>query len=355
MKLHQPHHSRAFVVVFLLLACAAVLAQSANTQSQNPTPTVAQQPTVQPPAQPPVQPIKLNVIVTEESSNNPVADLRQGDFRVEEDGVPQTITSFAREELPVSYALVVDNSGSTRSVFNYLLGAGGALIFGNKPGDETVIVRFVSTHQISVMQDFTDNKPALMRALESMYVEGGQTSVLDAVYLATERVAERRQDGNGRRRAVVLISDGEDRESYYKLSELQTLLRQHDVQVFVVGFLELLPKGQVKGKGAKKALALLNTLAEETGGHAFHPKSIPELKDAISAITGELRTQYVISYQPANTIRNGRFRTVQVKLNEAAGGSTAAKRIVRARAGYIALTPQDEEKLKSKSSVKIIN
>jgi Ca-activated chloride channel family protein len=352
MKLHQPHHfGRLLVAVFLLLACVATLAPSANAQSQSPTVQAAQT-SAQQAAQQGVQPVRLNVIVTEESSHNVVADLRQEDFRVEEDGVPQTITYFAREESPVSYALVVDNSGSTRHVLEYLLRAGGVLVSGNQPGDETLIVRFVSGDKISVMQDFTGNQTALIRGLDEMFIEGGQTAVIDAVYTSVEKVGERRRDESGRRRALVLLSDGEDRSSYYKLSDLQKLLRKSDVQVFVIGLVEMLSKEQgFTSKSAHtKALTLLNTLAQETGGHAFYPKNVKELQTAVSAITRELRVQYVVGYQPSNTARDGKFRKVQVKLNEAAGGG-AARRTVRTRAGYFAPGAKDEEKPAAKEKI----
>jgi Ca-activated chloride channel family protein len=355
MKLQQPRRSRLLLHAsgLLLLNCAALLAQSVSAPSQNPASNTPPQPAVQqaaPPAvQPTTQPVRLNVSVTD-ASNSLVADLRQEDFRVEEDGVPQTITYFAREELPVSYALVVDNSGSTRNVLDYLLRASGVLVSANKPDDETLIVRFVGSEQINVMQDFTGNQTALMRALEEMFVEGGQTAVIDAVYTTAERVGERRRDESGRRRALVLLSDGEDRASYYKLSELQKLLRQNDVQIFVVGLVSILPKGQgiIRKSAHDQALAMLNMIAQETGGHAFYPKNVKDLQDAVAAITRELRTQYVIGYQSSNPARDGKFRKVQVKLNEAAREGGAAKRTVRVRSGYFAAGAKGAEKPESK-------
>lgn len=352
MKLRQPRTSRFSVALaFLLLAsCAApARAQSANAQTQNPAVSSSQTPAPQQPAASPTQPVRLNVIVSDEATNNLVGELRQEDFRVEEDGVPQTINYFAREELPVSYAIVVDNSGSTRNVLEYLLRAGGALVSGNKPDDETMIVRFIGSDQISVMQDFTGNQPALIRALESMYVEGGQTAVIDAVYKSVEKVGEQRRNESGRRRAVVLLSDGEDRSSYYKLGELQRLLRESDVQVFVIGLVAILSKQQgfISKSAQSKALALLNTLADESGGHAFYPKNVRELQEAVSAITRELRTQYVIAYQPSNATPDGKFRKVQVKLN-AAAGSGAPKRTLRARAGYFAPGAREQKKADAK-------
>lgn len=349
MKLQQPRTSRFSIALVLLLfaSCAApARAQSANAQTQNPaTPS----PAPQQPAASPTQTVRLNVIVTDEATTNLIGDLRQEDLRVEEDGVPQTINYFAKEELPVSYAVVVDNSASTRNVLEYLLRASGALVSGNKPGDETMIVRFVGSEQINVLQEFTGNQTALLRAVESMYVEGGQTALLDAVYLSAERTCEHRPDERGRRRAVVLLSDGDERSSYFKRSELQRLLRKCDVPVFVVGLVAVLSKqeGFIMKSPQKKAVALLNTLADESGGHAFYPKNVKELQEAVSAITRELRTQYVVGYQPSNTAPDGKFRKVQVKLN-AAAASGAPKRTLRARSGYFAPGGKDQKKADAK-------
>ena len=338
MKLSRPRtYTLLRALCCLWLACTVTPAQTSIPPTQSSAQTT----------QPSAPPVRLNVIVTDEK-NGLVTDLRQEDFRVEEDGVPQTITHFAKEESPVSYAIVVDNSGSLRNVLDYMLRAGGTLVSGHKPGDETMLVRFVGSDNISVVQDFTGDQSALMQGLSSMYVEGGQTAVLDAVYMSAEHVGERRRDEDGRRRALILLTDGEDRSSFYKLSELQKLLRKLDVQVFAVGVVTNLPKQQgfIGKSPQEKARTLLNTLTQETGGRAFYPKNVKELQDAVDSITRELRAQYVITYQPANASRDGKFRKVQVKLNESATGG--AKRSVHTRSGYFAPGAQATEKTQSK-------
>jgi Ca-activated chloride channel family protein len=338
------------LILSLLVASGGSIAraQTTNTpQTQNPqtpNPATAQAQTSATAAS---GAVRLNVIVTD-AANHSVGDLRQEDFRVEEDGSPQTITQFAREELPVSYTLVVDNSGSLRSIFEYILRAGAALVSVNKPGDETSLTRFVNSDNISVVQDFTANQSLLINGLESMYVEGGQTAVIDAVYLSAERLASRGAADGKRRRAIVLLTDGEDRASYYKQSELQKLLRQHDVQVFAIGIVAILSKqpGYVSKSSKEKATALLNTLSKESGGRAFFPKNVQELQEALGEIARDLRTQYVLGYQPTNVAANGRFREIQVKVNDSA---TGGKRTVHARAGYFAPGGKPDEKKDSKA------
>lgn len=356
MKPQTPRpHLLPFLPALILVACGVTVASSnaqtqpapplVNTQSQPPataTQTPAARVAAQAAAQPAGAPVRLNVIVSDESKRA-VGDLRREDFRVEEDGVPQTITYFAREESPVSYTLVVDNSGSLRGVLDHILRACAALVSANRPGDETSLTRFVGSHQIEVPQDFTAEQWKLVTAIESMYVEGGQTALVDAVYLSAQRVAVRRADEAGRRRALVLLTDGEDRSSYYKQSELQKLLRTHDVQVFVIGAVSILGKGQALfGKGPReKATAFLNKLAQETGGRAFFPRNVQEMQEAVEEITRDLRAQYVIGYQTSNVNRDGKFRKLQVKPGEGAAGG---KRTVHARSGYFAPDAKGAEK-----------
>jgi len=345
MRSQQPRQRPLLILLGLaLIACA----QATSAQIQTPAP--AQNPAALPaqtPAQPPSRTVRLNVIVTDES-NRSVTNLRQEDFRVEEDGVPQTITQFARVELPVSYTLIIDNSGSFKKILEHMLRAGGALVSANKPGDETSVTRFIDSEKIEVVQDFTANRSQLMEGLDSMYVEGGQTAVVDAVYLSAERLGELRGGEIAtRRRALILLSDGEDRGSYYKQRELQKLLRKLDVQVFVIGIVEFLSqKPGFRSKSSKeKAVALLNSMAKETGGRVFFPKDIKELQDAVNEIARDLRAQYTISYEPTNITADGRFRTIQVKLNFATTGGTHT---VHTRSGYVAPGATDVKKKDSK-------
>jgi Ca-activated chloride channel family protein len=115
--------------------------------------------------------------------------------------------------------------------------AGKTIINSNKPGDETFLVRFISSDKIETVQDFTSNKELLTDGLESFYVEGGQTAIIDAVYLSAEHVSEYRKgdEGDRRRRALIVITDGEDRNSFYKQEQLFARLREEDVQIFVIG------------------------------------------------------------------------------------------------------------------------
>src|SRR3989440_4726684 len=116
--------------------------------------------------------------------NRPVNDVRQDEFRVFENGVPQQLQFISKEEVPISYGLVVDNTGSLRNQINQVIEASKSIVESNKPGDEAFVVRFVGSDEVKIMQDFTADKQSLSEALDDMFVEGGQTAVIDAVYLS---------------------------------------------------------------------------------------------------------------------------------------------------------------------------
>ena len=280
--------------------------------------------------------VQLHVRVIDRN-NRPIDNVPRADFHVFEDGVPQTIDTFTREEVPISYGLAVDTSGSLRSQLQSVIDAGKTIINSNKPGDETFLVRFISSDKIETVQDFTSNKELLLDGLDSFYVEGGQTAVIDAVYLSAEHVSEYRKgdEGDRRRRALIVITDGEDRNSFYKQEQLFARLREEDVQIFVIGFVNELEKeaGFIRKSPREKAVALINKLASETGGRAFFPESISELPQIANDIVRDLRTQYVIAYNPTNKAQDGTYRAIKVTVDQASGSD---KRIALTRTGRIA-------------------
>ncbi|HKP73601.1 MAG TPA: VWA domain-containing protein [Pyrinomonadaceae bacterium] len=279
--------------------------------------------------------VNLNVRVIDRA-NRPVDDVKQDEFKIFEDGVPQQIFSFTRAEVPISYGLVVDNSGSMKTQLDKVIDASRIIIEQNKPGDETFLERFIDSDEISILQDFTASKDDLFDAMEKMHTEGGQTAVLDAVYLAAEHVGKHKKGdplNDKRRRALILVTDGEDRSSFYKQAELFDFLRENDVQIYIIGFIGELDtnSGFIRKSSKDKAVNLINKLATETGGRAFFPNSLSELPGIADAITKDLRTQYVISYSPTNKRRDGTFRKVNVKIEDS---GKRDKRIAITRPGY---------------------
>jgi Ca-activated chloride channel family protein len=280
--------------------------------------------------------VTLNVRVIDRN-NRPINNVRQDEFRVFEDGQPQPIEFFTREEIPISYGLAVDTSGSLRSQLQSVIDAAKAIVSSNKRGDETFLERFISSDKIETLQDFTAQRDLLMDGLDNLYIEGGQTAVIDGVYLAAEHVAEyKKGDPNDRRRrALIVITDGEDRNSYYKEEQLFARLREEDVQIYVIGFVNELDRdsGFIRKSPREKAVNLIKRLSAETGGRAFFPDSLADLPQIANEIVRDMRTQYVLAYNPTNKTRDGTYRAIKVTVSEGASGD---KRIVLARSGRVA-------------------
>jgi Ca-activated chloride channel family protein len=280
--------------------------------------------------------VNLSVRVIDRN-NKPIDNVLKTDFHVFEDGVPQPIESFSKEEVPISYGLAVDTSLSLRNQLQSVIDAAKTIINSNKRGDETFIERFISSDKINIEKEFTASKDELIDAIDNLYLEGGQTAVIDGVYLAAEHVAEYRKgdDSDRRRRAMIVITDGEDRHSFYTEPQLLQRLREEDVQIYLIGFVNELDKESafIRKSPRDKAMALINKMATETGGRAFFPQSVSEMPEIAAAIVRDLRTQYVLSYNPTNKARDGSYRTVRVTVDD---GPQRDKRIALTRAGYVA-------------------
>lgn len=282
--------------------------------------------------------VNLNVRVIDRN-NRPINNVPQADFKIYEDGVLQQIEFFSKSEVPTNYSMVIDNSGSIAPQFEQVIEAGKILIGANRPDDETSIIRFVSSEKIEILQDFTSNKTDLNDALDNgIYKEGGQTAIIDAVYLAVDRLNTQEKKGkvNDRtRRAIVLVTDGEDRNSYYNEKQLFELLGETDVQIFVVGFVADLSteRGFISKSPQGKAKAFLERIATASGGKVYFPSGAGELNTIAKDISSELRMQYSIGYIPTNEKNDGTFRNIKVVIND---GPSNQKRIAVTRAGRTA-------------------
>ena len=281
--------------------------------------------------------VNLNVRVVDRN-NRPINDVPQKDFKIFEDGNLQKIDFFSRSEVPTNYALVLDNSGSMKLQLEKVIEAGKILVNTNRPDDESMIIRFVGREKIEIVQHFTADKEDLNYVLDNLLWEGGPTALRDAVYLAVENVDEYEKSkkiDDRKRRAIVLVTDGEDRNSFYSEKQLFDLLRESEVQIYVIGFVDDLSKeGGFIGKSPQgKAKAFLERLASESGGKAYFPASTAELPGLAKEISNELRTQYSIGYIPSNDRRDGTYRSIKVTIND---GPNSQKRIPVTRAGRTA-------------------
>lgn len=258
-----------------------------------------------------------------------VSGLKRESFNVFEDGVQQKISSFSQEDVPVSLGILLDLSGSMRNKIDQVTKAALAFIRASNPQDQVYLIGF--NEQVELLQDYTSDIDEVADSLDNIVVTGG-TALYDAIYLGVQKA----QAGIKPKKAIVVITDGEDRDSYYKLDELIAKVQESDVQVFCVGFLNPVPDKGLFGHWSKsvpeKAREALQRISEETGAKAFFPQKLTEINNIVSEIANELRNQYSIGYLSTNTARDGSYRRVKIALDAA----TAANTHVRYRRGYFA-------------------
>jgi VWFA-related protein len=256
--------------------------------------------------------IRMSLIVTD-GANHSVDDIAKGDLKVFEDKIEQTILLLERDERPFDCGIILDTSQSFRKVLAPALEAVRLIIDNKRPDDEIFIERFISSDKIETLQDFTRDKEPLFESLKSLNVEEGQSAVLDALYLAVEHTVKHAQ--NNRRQALVLITDGEDRASFYGQEVVVKALRKANVQVFIIGITALLDNegGLIRQSHRDQAEKLLITIAEESGGRLFLAEKVGELAKAVGEISHDLHGQFALSYRPTNNKKTDR-RKVEVKL-----------------------------------------
>jgi len=294
---------------------------------------------------PPGRLIKLNLIVTDHA-NHAVDDVKKDDVQVLENDKPQTIASFEKDARPVSYVLAIDNSGSFKNILPQILADSARLVGQNHDLDETMLIRFISSNKIEKVQDFTRDKAELLSGLKLLRIEGGQSAVIDAIYIAVQSAAQYKPNDSSLHRAVVVVSDGEDRASYYTKDQLINLLRVSDVQVFIVGVVAQLDSDSslTRLNPRQRAINLLTSIADESGGLLFIPNNTEQFAAAIDEVAHDLRTQYLIGYETQDV--NESFHKIRVRIDKSANRE---KRIATTRSGYFINPPDPEGKKKKKS------
>jgi Ca-activated chloride channel homolog len=354
------------VILTLLFVCLSIFEFSvgvSNAQNQTAKPTVSPTPITSPSPQGTpdeddevikidTELVNLNVRVVDRF-NRPISDISTQDFRVFEDNILQPIDAIVRQEVTINYALVIDNSGSLKSQLEKVIEASKTIVASNKPDDDVCLIRFINSEKITIEQDFTSDKALIDEALDELLTEGGSTAIIDAVYLGVEKVSEHEKEKRGtdkKRRALILVTDGEDRDSFYKELQLLALLKESDVQIYTIGFVnELNNDGSLIRKSDKdKAVKLLTRMATETGGKAYFPNNVSELNGIATDIAKSLRTQYLISYTPTNEKRDGAFRAIKVVVSD---GKNKEKRIAVTRSGRTAVSQGQPPILQKQTSV----
>jgi Ca-activated chloride channel family protein len=253
-----------------------------------------------------------------------VRNLNEGDFAFLDDNKPpQSINNFLREtDLPLQLGLLVDTSGSVRGRFDFEQEAAISFLQHTlRTNFDKALIMGFSGHS-RVAQDFTDNVSLLSTGVNSLR-SGGGTALYDAVYKVCHDKFLKSKDSDERpsRRAIIVVSDGEDNQSEVSKAQAIEMAERAEVIIYAISTDDsgLILRGD-------KAL---QELADATGGRAFFPYKMKDIKNSFSAIETELRSQYVVSYLPADFDADGRYRSIAI---------TALKKDlqVRARRGYFA-------------------
>ena len=250
----------------------------------------------------------LWVTVTDRSDKL-VGDLTKESFTVFEDGAPQTIRDFLLEDRPITMAIVLDSSGSMRDAMPEVHQAAASFVETLRPQDRALVIDF--DDRVFLLQDLTSDQALLKESVNSTEALGS-TALYDALHAAFRKLR-----GIEGRKAIVLLSDGDDTSSQYAYDRILEEAKAQSVLIYAIGL------GDVRK-------SVLKEFSETTGGRAFFVAKASQLAEVYGKIAEELRRQYYLSYSTTNTKWDGRFIKLEVK----SGNSDWS---VRARRGYFAV------------------
>ena len=317
-----------FAAIVLTFSFAAMAAAQTPTPAPTPTPAASDDPGVTK-----IFEVRLPVTVTQK--NKLISGFNKGDFIVLEDGVEQEVTFFSDEKTnpPVFVGVLMDTSPSTAGKIGFSKEAAKNFIYTvtRLRKDKAAFMTF--DHEVTLRQDFTDKLDLLDRAVDKVKKVGSQTSLYDAVWQFSD---EKLRNVPGRR-VIVLITDGDDTFSRAELRDAIDIAQRTETTIFGIstkaGFLGTVPgveAGTVKDKGDK----FLTQLCEETGGEAFFTGDMIELERAFTRISQELRSQYIITYRPANQNYDGKDRKIEVRFADKEKGKDLK---IRTKTSYRAI------------------
>jgi Ca-activated chloride channel homolog len=250
--------------------------------------------------------VLVPVAVTIAATGKLLTGLEKENFELTEDKVPQELTTFGSEDVPVSVGVVFDCSGSMGDKLERSRQAVAQFMRTANPEDEFFLVQFNDRPELAV--PFTPRSEDVQSHLTWVQSKG-RTALLDGVAMAMNEMKKAR---NGRK-AILIISDGGDNSSRYTESEVRNWVREGDVQIYAIGIYE--PLGS-RGRTPEEmeGPGLLSDLADQTGGRSFTVENLADLPDVAAKIGLELRNQYVLGYSPKNAAKDGKYRKVEVKL-----------------------------------------
>lgn len=302
-----------------LLLCLIMLVPDAGVLGQQPSIRVE------------VDLVNLYVSVTDKRGH-PIEGLTAADFHVYEDDVEQQIKHFSTDDAPYTIGLVLDRSGSMAEMIDDVFQAAVHTVEASKPEDEAFVVVF--NGDIKLAQDFTTSRKELNRAVQRVRAGGG-TALYEAVYTALKRI----QKGQYRKKALLIVTDGEDNSSSTTFRELLDFARESSVIIHAIGMMSHGMRFDSL-QADRPSVEKLTRLADATGGSAYFPKTMAECLEACRRTAAELRHQYSLGYYSSNLARDGRWRTVRVEVRSQKDPDV----MVRTKEGYFAALERKGER-----------
>jgi Ca-activated chloride channel family protein len=269
--------------------------------------------------------INLSLSVTD-ARNNFVTDLGEKDFAVFEDGIRQELSLFTHENLPISMVIMIDCSASMEEKMKTAQSAATRFIKTLRPQDLAQIVGF--NDRSTTLQPFTNDQGKLEAAIRKTEASG-PTALHNSLYIALKDLMRDKKAAELRRRAIVLLSDGEDTASLVTDEQVLDLARKSEINIYAISLRPNRPQERER-QAFSQAEFLLSSLARDTGGRAYFPNSLSELDAVYDRIAEELRTLYSVGYVSSNTRRDGKWRRIVVRVPDREGLT------VRHKLGYYA-------------------
>ena len=264
----------------------------------------------------------VNATVTD-PLNRYVSGLESEHFQIWEDKIEQKIAYFSSEDVALSLGMIFDVSGSMKDKISTSRDAAVTFLKTGNPEDEYFLVEFANRPEIA--SDFTTDISKLQSKIIFTPAKG-MTAMYDAVYVGLEKL----KTGNNPKKALLLITDGEDNRSRYTFQNVKDFVKEQDVQIYAIGITDEWNSQLSAGRTGR---AMLEELADLTGGRAFFPDSVYELEDICTKIAIELKNQYVIGYHSTNAAKDGKWRKLRMKVNPPKGIQHLN---VRSKSGYYA-------------------
>jgi Ca-activated chloride channel family protein len=265
--------------------------------------------------------VDVNLVLVNATVSDPngrlVAGLDRSHFRLTEDGVEQKIEYFNVEDLPLSVGLVFDTTGSMADKLSSARNAATTFLNTGNPHDEYFLIEFADRPEL--IENFTTDLARLQKRIFSTSARG-LTPLFDAVQMGLETI----KGAKNTKKALLVITDGEDNNSRSTFSDIRESTRHQDLLIYAIGLVQ-----------STKGQSTISDLVETTGGRAFFPNAADQLQDICTRIAIELRNQYLLGYRSTNQAKDGTWRAIHLEVDPPKG---LPQLKVRAKTGYYAAT-----------------